>query len=114
MVESAASVRLHDAGIGGVRAMQLIQKHGSLEAVMAQLDTARYGVPDPFPFSEARVLFKGESITVSLFVVITWWIIMSGFSFVPSLLLTVCILVASKHEDVMLYLQTSVYGTAQS
>lgn len=49
-----------DAGIGGVRAMQLIQKHGSLEAVMSQLDTARYGVPDPFPFSEARVLFKGE------------------------------------------------------
>lgn len=48
------------AGIGGVRAMQLIQKHGSLEAVMSQLDTARYGVPDPFPFSEARVLFKGE------------------------------------------------------
>lgn len=40
--------------------MQLIQKHGSLEAVMAQLDTARYGIPDPFPFSEARVLFKGR------------------------------------------------------
>lgn len=40
--------------------MQLIQKHGSLEAVMSQLDTARYGVPDPFPFCEARVLFKGE------------------------------------------------------
>ena len=48
------------AGIGGVRAMQLIQKHGSLEAVMSQLDTARYGVPDPFPFCEARVLFKGD------------------------------------------------------
>ena len=48
------------AGIGGVRAMQLIQKHGSLEAVMSQLDTARYGIPDPFPFSEARVLFQGD------------------------------------------------------
>lgn len=54
--------RLHDAGIGGVRAMQLIQKHGSLEAVMAQLDTSRYGVPDPFPFAEARTLFKGEPL----------------------------------------------------
>lgn len=42
--------------------MQLIQKHGSLEAVMAQLDTARYGVPDPFPFAEARTLFKGEPL----------------------------------------------------
>ena len=26
---------------------------------MAQLDTARYGIPDPFPFQEARTLFKG-------------------------------------------------------
>lgn len=55
-----AQVTVHIVGIGGVRAMQLIQKHGSLEAVMAQLDTARYGIPDPFPFQEARVLFKGE------------------------------------------------------
>ena len=54
--------RVHVAGIGGVRAMQLIQKHGSLEAVMAQLDTARYGVADPFPFAEARTLFKGEPL----------------------------------------------------
>ncbi len=45
--------------IGGVRALQLIQKHGDLEAVMAQLDTARYGIPDPFPYQEARILFKG-------------------------------------------------------
>ncbi|KAL3146724.1 Elongation of fatty acids protein 2 [Trebouxia sp. C0009 RCD-2024] len=49
-------------GIGGVRAMQLIQKHGSLEAVMAQLDTSRYGVPDPFPFAEARTLFKEPDV----------------------------------------------------
>ena len=26
---------------------------------MAQLDTARYGIPDPFPYQEARILFKG-------------------------------------------------------
>ena len=42
--------------------MQLIQKHGSLEAVMSQLDTAKYGIPDPFPFQEARTLFKGALI----------------------------------------------------
>ena len=47
------------AGIGGVSALKLVQKHGDLEAVMAQLDTGRYGIPDPFPFQEARVLFKG-------------------------------------------------------
>ena len=53
-------VRVHNlAGVGGVTALKLIQKHGSLEAVMAQLDTSRYGIPDPFPFQEARALFKG-------------------------------------------------------
>ena len=50
-----------NAGIGGVTALKLIQKHGSLEAVMAQLDTSRYGIPDPFPFQEARGLFKGTA-----------------------------------------------------
>ena len=50
---------LQCADIGGVRALQLIQKHGNLESVMAQLDTARYGIPDPFPYQEARTLFKG-------------------------------------------------------
>ena len=48
------------AGIGGVTALKLIQKHGSLEAVMEQLDKSRYGIPDPFPFQEARGLFKGR------------------------------------------------------
>ena len=50
---------LQCADIGGVRALQLIQKHGNLESVMAQLDNARYGIPDPFPYQEARTLFKG-------------------------------------------------------
>ncbi|DBA88491.1 hypothetical protein WJX79_008640 [Trebouxia sp. C0005] len=48
--------------IGGVRALQLIQKHGNLESVMAQLDTARYGIPDPFPYQEARTLFKEPDV----------------------------------------------------
>ena len=46
-------------GIGGVRALTLIQKHGSLDKVLASLDPGKYDVPDPFPYEEARRMFKG-------------------------------------------------------
>lgn len=46
-------------GIGGVRALTLIQKHGTLEKVLASLDPGKYDVPDPFPYEEARRMFKG-------------------------------------------------------
>ncbi len=47
------------AGIGGVRALTLIQKHGTLEKVLAGLDPAKYELPQPFPYDEARRMFKG-------------------------------------------------------
>lgn len=47
------------AGIGGVRALTLMQKHGTLEKVLASLDPSKYDIPDPFPFDEARRMFKG-------------------------------------------------------
>ena len=46
-------------GIGGVRALTLIQKHGTLEKVLASLEPGKYDVPDPFPYEEARRMFKG-------------------------------------------------------
>ena len=46
-------------GIGGVRALTLIQKHGTLEKVLASLDPGKYDVPDPFPYEDARRMFKG-------------------------------------------------------
>lgn len=47
------------AGIGGVRALTLMQKHGTLEKVLASLDPSKYDIPNPFPFDEARRMFKG-------------------------------------------------------
>ena len=38
------------AGIGPVRALALIKKHGSLEAVLESLDSDKYKIPDPFPY----------------------------------------------------------------
>ena len=46
-------------GIGHVRALALIQKHGTLEEVLASLDPGKYDVPDPYPFQDARRMFKG-------------------------------------------------------
>ena len=42
-----------------MRALALLRKHGSIEGVLAALDPAKYALPDPFPYEEARRLFKG-------------------------------------------------------
>lgn len=50
------------AGIGAVRALALIRKHGNIEGVLAALDPAKYQIPDPFPYQEARRLFKEPDV----------------------------------------------------
>ena len=40
-------------------ALKLIQKHETLEKVLASMRESKYQIPDPFPFEEARRLFKG-------------------------------------------------------
>lgn len=49
-------------GIGPVRALTLIQKHGSLEKVLDSLDKDKYQIPDPYPFEEARRLFQEPEV----------------------------------------------------
>lgn len=49
-------------GIGPVRALALIRKHGSIEGVLENLDRDKYQVPDPFPYEEARRLFKHPDV----------------------------------------------------
>lgn len=49
-------------GIGPVRALQLIQKHGTIEKVLEALDPEKYKIPDPFPYEEARRLFKEPDV----------------------------------------------------
>lgn len=40
-------------------ALKLIQKHKRLEDVLTSMEGGRYEIPDPFPYEEARRLFKG-------------------------------------------------------
>lgn len=49
-------------GIGPVRALTLIQKHGSIEKVLETLSADKYKVPEPFPYQEARQLFKQPDV----------------------------------------------------
>jgi len=49
-------------GIGPGKAYQLVQKHGTMEEVLASLDTAKYPVPDPYPYQEARRLFREPEV----------------------------------------------------
>jgi flap endonuclease-1 len=50
-------------GIGPVRALKLIQDHGSIEGILKVLDTKKYPLPEPFPFEEARRLFNEPEVT---------------------------------------------------
>mmetsp|Transcript_16910 Transcript_16910/g.34620 ORF Transcript_16910/g.34620 Transcript_16910/m.34620 type:complete len:403 (-) Transcript_16910:104-1312(-) len=52
-------------GIGPKKSLDLIKKHGSIEKVIEAIDTTKYQVPDPFPFEEARKLFKAAEVTPS-------------------------------------------------
>lgn len=57
-------------GIGPVKAFEAIQAHKSIDAVIATLDKARYPLPEPYPYKEARELFvrpdvvPGETVEV--------------------------------------------------
>ncbi|KAL6784452.1 RAD2 [Auxenochlorella protothecoides x Auxenochlorella symbiontica] len=48
--------------IGPFRALQLIKKHGSLEATLAALDPEKYNIPEPFPYKEAKELFLNPEV----------------------------------------------------
>lgn len=37
-------------GVGPVKALTLIQKHGDIEGVLENLDLTKYPLPEPFPF----------------------------------------------------------------
>jgi len=47
-------------GIGPKSALNLIRTHGTIEKVLEHIDRAKYPVPEPFPFEQARKLFKGK------------------------------------------------------
>ena len=47
-------------------ALKLIQKHETLEKVLDSMKDLKYQIPDPFPFDEARRLFKGGLVSCLL------------------------------------------------
>eukprot|EP00898_Chlorokybus_atmophyticus_P005932 jgi/Chlat1/633/Chrsp103S01045 len=50
-------------GIGPGRALALVKKHGDIEHILSDaIDTAKNPVPDPFPYKEARELFKSPTV----------------------------------------------------
>lgn len=53
------------SGIGPIRALQLVQKHKSIEKILETLDPEKYKIPDPFPYEEARRLFKQPDVLKS-------------------------------------------------
>jgi len=50
-------------GIGPVRALDLMKKHGSLEEVIKNLDTTKYPLPESFDYKSVRLLFKEPDVT---------------------------------------------------
>jgi len=59
-------------GIGPVKALQLIKKHGSIEEMLKELDTERYPVPENWPFVEARDLFKNPDVVDTTGLELKW------------------------------------------
>ncbi|KAN0041630.1 hypothetical protein ACTFIV_004174 [Dictyostelium citrinum] len=49
-------------GIGPKRAMELIQKHKTMEEVIKNLDKTKYPLPEFFPYPEVRELFKNPNV----------------------------------------------------
>jgi flap endonuclease-1 len=50
-------------GIGPIKALEYIKKHGTIEKIIANLDKTKYQVPDNFPYVEIREYFKKPTAT---------------------------------------------------
>lgn len=59
-------------GIGPVKALQLIKKHGSIEALLKDLDQEKYPVPEDWPFDAARELFRNPDVVDTAELELKW------------------------------------------
>lgn len=59
-------------GIGPGRALTLIKKHRTIEAILKNIDTKKYPVPEDFDFVAARELFKNPEVTDPSTVELKW------------------------------------------
>ncbi|CAI9101403.1 OLC1v1038718C1 [Oldenlandia corymbosa var. corymbosa] len=49
-------------GIGGQTALKLIRQHGLIENILENINRERYQIPEDWPFSDARQLFKEPEV----------------------------------------------------
>ena len=49
-------------GIGPKRAFKLIKKHKTIEKILENIDLKKYILPDPFPYQDAREMFKTAEV----------------------------------------------------
>ncbi|KAK3441388.1 hypothetical protein EUGRSUZ_B01344 [Eucalyptus grandis] len=59
-------------GIGGLTALKLIRQHGSIENILEKINKQRYQIPDNWPYSEARLLFKEPIVSTEKQPEIKW------------------------------------------
>ncbi|KAK3441384.1 hypothetical protein EUGRSUZ_B01348 [Eucalyptus grandis] len=59
-------------GIGGLTALKLIRRHGSIENILENINKQRYQIPDNWPYSEARLLFKEPIVSTEKQPEIKW------------------------------------------
>eukprot|EP00854_Cymbomonas_tetramitiformis_P007940 gene7940-9433_t len=50
-------------GIGPSGALKNIKKYGSIEKIVENLDPSKYGIPEDWPYAEARKMFKNPEVT---------------------------------------------------
>ncbi|XP_071482320.1 flap endonuclease 1-like, partial [Diadema antillarum] len=59
-------------GIGMKRAYELIKNHGSIEKILAKIDTSKYEPPEDWLFKEARELFMKPDVTAGDEIDLKW------------------------------------------
>ena len=59
-------------GIGPKRAVELIKQHKNIETVLENLDTAKYPVPEDWPYKDARELFRKPDVLPGSQVDLKW------------------------------------------
>jgi len=59
-------------GIGPKKAIELVRKHGNIESILQNIDTAKFQPPENWLYTEARRLFKTPEVTPADEVELKW------------------------------------------
>ncbi|KAK2717478.1 flap endonuclease 1-like [Artemia franciscana] len=59
-------------GIGPKRALELMQKHRSIDTILKMLDSKKYTVSEDWPYLEARKLFKEPEVATAADIELKW------------------------------------------